>query len=381
MAGSSFDSSVIDSTGKTSTAAQVTLDDNAQEGVYPVTINSIGSYASGVATSNWAPANRSSTFELVVGGQPHTITTTDNTATGIASAINRQYGNLVQASVLNFSSTDTRIALQSASLGQQTIDLQTSSGTSLFQQNVSGSQAEYTVMNGQPVFTNSRSAEISPGVTINMVAATTNPINISVSRSDSALSSALSSFATAYNAVEDAVTAQHGQNAGPLQGNTILSTVSHVLSQISLFSAGNGPVNSIYNLGLELNANGNMNGHLTFNPFKLAAADIGGSSDVDAFLGNSGSTGFLQNAINLLNNLEAPTTGLVKSMESNLQTQLTNIGTSISTKQDAVTRMQTSLTAQMAKADALIAATEQQFNYLNSVYQAQQMETLQYTQL
>jgi len=381
MNGSSYDAMVTDSSGNESSAVQPSLSDSAQEGVYSMTVNSIGSYASGVTSSNWSPPASGGSYQIVLNGQSYAINTTDDTASGIAAAINQQYGDLVQASVLNYSPTDTRIALQATSLGPQTIDLQKSDNTSLFTQSVGGSQAEYTVTGGQPVFTNSRTVQISPGVNVTMQAPTSSPVNITVSRSDSALSDALSAFATAYNNVVDAVTSQHGQSAGPLQGNPILTTISNTLSQISLYSTPGGQVASLYNLGLELNANGTMNGHLTFNSFTLAGQDIGSSKDVDAFLGNSASSGFLQLATNLLNDLESPSTGLLKNAESSLQTQITNLGTTISTKQDQVTRLQTNLMNQMAKADALIAETEQQFSYLTDMFQAQQVEAQQYTGL
>jgi len=381
MDGSSFDASVTDASGNTSAAVQASLDDSAQEGVYSMTVNNIGSYAAGNTTGNWSPSSSSASYNLVLNGKSYAITTSDNSASGIANAINQEYGNVVQATVVNLSSTQTSIALQATSLGQQTLDLQNSSGQSLFSQNASGSQAEYTVTGGQPVFTNSRQVEISPGVTLTMDAPTTGAVNVTVSRSDSVLGDALSNFATAYNAVVDAVTSQHGQSAGPLQGNPILTTIANTLNQIGLYSSSSGSVSSLYNLGLELNANGNMNGHLTFNSFNLAAEDIQNSGDIDTFLGNSSSSGFLQTATNLLNDLSDPSTGLLTNAESNIQNQITDLGNTISTKQAQVSQLQTNLTNQMAQADALIAETEQQFNYMTEMFQAQQIEAMQYTQL
>jgi flagellar hook-associated protein 2 len=381
MYGSSYNSQVTDASGNDSSAVSVNLDDSAQEGVYGITVNSLGAYALGETTSNWSDQNTVDTFNLAIGGTTYPISTTDTTAAGVAAAINQQEGSLVQATVVNLSPTDTRIALQATSLGQQSLDLQSSDGTSLFDQSIPGSQAEYTVPGGSPVYTNSRSVEVSPGVTLTMQATTTAPLNITVSRSDTALGDAMSSFASAYNAVIDEINAQHGQSAGPLQGNPILTTITNTLRQISLYTASYGSVSSIYNLGLELNANGNMNGHLTFNSYTLAGADIQNSSDVTSFLGSSDGSGFLQFASNLINDLEAPSTGLLKNAESDVQTQISDLGTTISTKQDQVSQLQTNLTNQMSQADALIAETEQQFSYMNEMFQAQQLEMQSYTGL
>ena len=58
--------------------------------------------------------------------------------------------------------------------------------------------------------------------------------------------------------------------------------------------------------------------------------------------------------------------------------QITNIGNQITTKQNQVDRLQTTLTSQMAAADALISSMEQQYSYLSSMFQAQQVANQMY---
>jgi flagellar capping protein FliD len=70
--------------------------------------------------------------------------------------------------------------------------------------------------------------------------------------------------------------------------------------------------------------------------------------------------------------LEDPSAGLLKTAESDMQTQITNIGNQITTKQNQVDQLQTTLTNQMAAADAMISSMEQQYSYLTSMFQAQQ---------
>jgi hypothetical protein len=60
--------------------------------------------------------------------------------------------------------------------------------------------------------------------------------------------------------------------------------------------------------------------------------------------------------------LEDSTAGLLKTAESDLKTQITNVGNQISTKQNQVDQLQTTLTNQMAAADALIASMERQYS-------------------
>jgi flagellar hook-associated protein 2 len=377
MDGSSFAASY-----STSGIVTASLDDTAQEGVYPIEVQDIGSYASGTTDSDWGTPAAGSTFNLVVGGESYAISSTDTSATGIASAINSQYGNLVQATVLNAGSgttADTRISLQAVALGTQTLDIQTSSGTSLFGttgQTVAGSQAEYSVpgTGAASVYTDSRSVTISPGVTLTLQSASPgNEVDTTVSRPDSTLSTAISTFVNAYNAVATEVANQYGPNGqtpGPLEGNTTLQSIAETLSQIGTYGTSGGDVNSLENLGVDLGINGQM----TFTALNLASTDIENSSAVDAFLGNSTTSGFLEAATNAMTSLEDPTTGIVKNAESDLQTQIANIGTTISTKQAAVSTMATNLTNQMAQADALLSTTEQQYDYMNELFQAQQTE-------
>jgi flagellar hook-associated protein 2 len=200
-------------------------------------------------------------------------------------------------------------------------------------------------------------------------------VDTTVSRPDSTLSNALSSFTTAYNAVVDEVAKQHAQNtqaAGPLQGTSVLRSISQALSQVSTFSTPGGAVN-LKSLGLELDVNGD--GHFTFTSLNLAATDIGNAAAVEAFLGNGTSSGFLLTATNAISSLEDTTTGIVKNAETTLQTEITNIGNTIATKQAAVVTMTSNLENQMAQADALLSVSQQQYSYMNELFQAQQTET------
>jgi flagellar hook-associated protein 2 len=377
--GSSFTADVSDPT-----VVSATLADGAAEGVYPIEVDDIGSYASGATSSDWGTPASTATFNLKVNGKSYAISSSDTSAGGIATAINSQYGNLVQATVLNVgsgSTADTRISLQAASLGPETLDLQTSSGTSLFTQSVDGTQAEYSIpgTGAAPVYTDSPQVVISPGVTLTLLAADPgNPVDVTVTRPDSTLSSAISSFASAYNAVATEVANQYGPNGqtpGPLEGNSILQTISQALSQIGTYGTSSGDVNSLENLGLDLGVNGQM----TFTALTLAGTDIGNSSAVGAFLGNSATGGFLQAATNALNSLEDPTVGVVKTTETDLQSRITDLGNTISTKQAAVATMTTNLTNQMATADAALSTLEQQYSSINELFQAEQISEQELT--
>src|ERR1019366_8784978 len=121
LGGSSFLTSV-----SSPNVVDVSVGDGAQEGYYTMNVYSIGAYESSMSTANWnvpGVANKPTTFTLVVGNQNYSVTAADNSAQSVADAINANYGNLVQATTVNVSPTDTRIWLQSAALGQTTLDI------------------------------------------------------------------------------------------------------------------------------------------------------------------------------------------------------------------------------------------------------------------
>jgi flagellar hook-associated protein 2 len=367
VSGSSFNTDVSD---PNSLSANVS--DGATEGNYSVQIDSIGAYASSLTSSTWVDtAGSPQTYQLVVGGNSYNITPTDNSAASVVSAINSQEGNVVQATMVNVgssSSPDYRIALQNQSLGDSPVDLQLN-GTSLQTQQTQGALAEYEVNgSGLTVSSSSRTATISPGLTVDLLAQTSTPVNITVTRSSTALANALSGFVTAYNSAVDEVDAQRGQDAGPLQGQGIVFDLSQALGTIGTYT-GDGSFGGLASLGLTLGSDG----HFTFDESTLLGADLTNSSAVNSFLGSiEGDGGFLGSVNDTLNGLEDTNTGAIKTTEAAYETESTQMQNQITSGQAQVALLQTNLTNQMSAADSLIASMQSQYSYLTSVFQAEQ---------
>jgi flagellar hook-associated protein 2 len=371
MSGSSYQATISDTK-----AVSASLSDGVAEGVYSINVINPGSYASSLSTNAWDsaadPSGNPSTYSLVVGTQSYSFTPTDNSAATVASTINSQFGNMVNATAVNVGSAASpvyEISLQSTSLGPNTLDIQDSSGNSLqTQQQPPGEEAEYQVDNsGANVYSTSSTVTIATGLTVDLLAASSGPVDITVTRPTSALDSALSTFATAYNAAVDELDNQRGQTGGPLQGNTIVNSLSQALASISTYTSSDS-IGYLKNLGLELGTDG----HLTYTETTLMSTDFGNSSGVDTFLGSATGGGFLKAATDTMTSLEDPTTGLIKTTEADLTSQISALGTTISTKQTQVSNLQTQLQNQMAQADASIASMEQQYSYLNSMFSAMQ---------
>jgi flagellar capping protein FliD len=99
-------------------------------------------------------------------------------------------------------------------------------------------------------------------------------------------------------------------------------------------------------------------------------ADLSNPTNVTAFLGSATGGGFLKAATDAISSVEDPTTGLIPTMETSIQSQIDSTNSRISDKQDQVNQLQTNLQAQMAAADAAISSMEQQYSYLSSMFQA-----------
>jgi flagellar capping protein FliD len=104
----------------------------AVAGTYSIEVESAGAYASSLSASDWAGtgSDTGGTYNLVIGGTSYSIASTDGSASSVAAAINQQYGDQVQATVVNVGSDanpDQRISLQATALGAQTLDIQDAS--------------------------------------------------------------------------------------------------------------------------------------------------------------------------------------------------------------------------------------------------------------
>jgi flagellar hook-associated protein 2 len=364
VSGASFTPTVSDPTVLTASTS-----DGATEGNYSVLVSNAGAYSTSLSTSTWVDTTGAAqTYSLLVGGQTYSITPTDNSAASVASAINSQEGDNVQATVVNVGSSSTpdyRISLQSSTLDDDPVDLQLVSGTSLQTQQVTGQAAQYEVNgSGLTVTTNTPTVTISPGLTVDLLASSTTADNITVERSSTTLASALTNFTTAYNAAATEVTAQRGQNGGPLQGQSIVFDLSEALGTIGTYSSGTSAISGLTDLGFTLGTNG----QLTFDESTLLGSDLTNSAAIDSFLGSIAGGGFLQNVNTTLTGLVDPTSGEVTDAQTSMTAEISQIGTQITTQQAQVALLQSNLTSQASAADALISSMEQTYSYLSDLF-------------
>ncbi|HUI55979.1 MAG TPA: flagellar filament capping protein FliD [Bryobacteraceae bacterium] len=316
----------------------------------------------------------STTYTLWVNGQSYDLTPSGNTLEALASAINTS-GAGVQATIVNMGSNaspDYRLAVTSTSLNADTISLYDGTDTpdtgtnNLLGTLSTGHQAQYKVGgNSTTLYSTSSQITLAPGLTANIVSsAPGQSVSISVAADYSSLSNDLSNFATAYNSAVDALTQNRGQAGGALTGESIVLSLQEALSQVALYSNGSGTVQSLSDLGLNLDSTG----HISFDAGTFASAN---PAAVQQFLGDITSGGFLQAANDTLTGVADPTSGAIASDISSLQDEITNTNNEISDQQDQINTLQTNLSAQLTAADAAIAVLEQQKIFFADMFAVQ----------
>ncbi len=357
----------------------MTLDVKQAGGAFLQTHQTAATSRTAAAWSATADAAGSrSTYTLVAGSTKYSFTPADNSAASVAAAINGLFGGQVQASVVDLETggnPDYRISLQSKTGSSTTFDIQKATGTSFQHEQTAGALASYEInSSGVTNTSTTRSITISDGVTAQLRGNSGgSPVDITVTRSTSALSTALSGLADAYNAAVDEIGTQRGQSGGALAGQSVVTHLASLLSSISTYSSS-GQINGLEGLGLSLGTDG----HLTYNAFTLMSADLTSSTSVTAFLGSATGGGFLKNAINVLNSVEDPVSGLLKTSKTDMQSQIARLVITIAEKQTKVDALQIRLQNQMAAADALIASMEQRSSYFSNMFAAQQTANQMY---
>jgi flagellar hook-associated protein 2 len=212
---------------------------------------------------------------------------------------------------------------------------------------------------------NSDQVTLAPGLTATMLSA--NPgqaITITVASSDANLSSALSSFATAYNSAASALNTETGQNGGALAGQSLIYELQGAMRQMAQFTTATGSVKSLSDLGLTLGSDGT----LTFDGSQFSGMSASG---VQQFLGGLQSGGFLQVANNAVATFSDPTTGALTSQFNNISSEITSDDNQISNDQAKVAIIQTNLSQQLSAADAAIAVLQEQNTYFTNLFQTE----------
>jgi flagellar hook-associated protein 2 len=308
---------------------------------------------------------------LSLGGSSFNVTidSTNNTANGVAAAINSASGNPgITATVIN--GTDgAHLVLSSALTGAaNTIQVsQTGGGTALSSLTyTSGNTANYTQSaTGTPQdakfsiagisYTNSSNtiSNALTGVTLNLTGTTASSgaATLTVSSDTSTIATNIGSFVTAYNTMHSSLTSLGSYDAstgtaGPMLGDALLQGVQNQIRQTLNSMVGSSAYNTLASVGVTTNSDGS----LSLSSAKLATA--------------------LSTNVSAVTQLFSGTTGIATTLNTQLTSELASNGPvntrgqTLVTQENSLTQQQTDLNTRMA---ALSASLTQQFSSLNTL--------------
>jgi flagellar hook-associated protein 2 len=366
----------LGATVQNTSVASASLSPGASPASYTLEVQNLGSHSQSISSTglqtvtdpNAQDISSASSFTLTVNGTPTTVTPQTNSLQSLANAINGNTSLGVSASIVNVGgsgSPDYRLSLQSTALGN--VPIQLNDGTqNLLNSVATGSLATYMVDGlSTPISSNSDTITLAPGVSATLLGTNAgSPTTITVSQNTTAVQSALQTLATAYNAAADQLNRSYGQGANSLQGDSVLMNAKQALQTINGFTGTDGSPLSA--LGLDLDTSG----HLTFNASEFQATASNGFTALTQLLGDS-TSGFIGTATSAVQNLEDPTTGMIKSEEQQISTSLANLGTKINDQVNQINNFQQNLLAQLSNADAAIYGLQSQATYFQSLFAAQ----------
>jgi flagellar hook-associated protein 2 len=367
----SSDTKVVAATN-TSAAAPGTINLNVTRLASGLTQSS-RAYASS-AGSVLAGGATEATFELRKGGAasgtPITITSANNTLTGLRDAINGANAG-VTAAVVDVDGKGTQFKLvlssnETGSAGRVELVETTATGTGadlgLTALNVTGgdySQLDAALqVNGLPITRSSNNvSDAVAGMTFSLKG--TGAATVSVTANTSEVTQKLQSFVAAYNDVQDFIAAQYktdggGKPTGVLAGDPTLRTVQQQLREaVGAVAAGNG--GAFTNL-TQIGFGRDNDGRLTLDTAVLGDKLSKSQADVKALLvGKSvGGKGIAQSLYDSYNRLSDTLTGAVQTAITGYQNSVKSIDKSISEQLARIETMRNSLSRQFAAADAAI---------------------------
>jgi flagellar hook-associated protein 2 len=330
------------------------------------TETSLRTYADAEST----PVSQNGQMQLVVGSQSYKLNVSGsaNNLDGLAQAINSSDAGVTASVEGSVGAYALVLTAQGGPTTIQVNDLQNSGD--LISDTNQGSNAEFQI-NGisTPIIESTNNiSDVIPGVTFTLLNTTSGSqsVTLSLAPSSSQLASALKSFVNDYNTLVGDVTAQEGQNAGPLGGNLIINQISEAMQDLVMYfnPTSSTSIHSLSDLGVTFNDTGQMSfSSNTFN--SLSETQI---SDAFKFLGSSNS-GFAALASNFTQ-VSDPTTGTIETQINGYQSQITSLQSQVTNAEAYVTQVQQTATQQMEAADALVAELQQQQTNLDASIQS-----------
>lgn len=363
--------------------ATVTLGSTATAGSYSLAVTSLGSCSNAQSVAGLTQVTDPSTQNISASGS-YTLTVTVGSGTPSTTPISFSGGNLnvlaqavnesgagVEATVVDVGTSaapDYRLSLQSDQLGPVTMQLNDGTQDLLNPTGDTGTLATYSI-NGQQVSSDTDTVTLAPGLTAQLTGESDGAATVAVAADPTVIGNALEGLVSAYNTAMTELNNNRGQTDVALAGESIVYQLTDALQGLANYSAGSGGILSLAALGVEFSG---TTGQLSFNQSVFDSATSGPSSELTQFLGSAAGSGFLQMATNTMTGLLDPSSGLLTQQLNSVQAGITSTNAQIADKDAAVTQLQNTLTQQMAAADTMIYALQQQATEIQQMFTAEQ---------
>ncbi|MGH8261074.1 MAG: flagellar filament capping protein FliD, partial [Steroidobacteraceae bacterium] len=349
-----------------------TATSSAAPGVYGVTVSTLASaqqLVSSAVAGGSSTAIGTGTLQLTLGGTSFdvTIDSTNDTLSGIASAIVSASGNpgitatvltgsdgahLVLGSSLTGAANTIQVAETDG--GNALSSLTYASGSTNYTQSAAAQDASFSVAGVAYTSPSNTVTTALDGVTLDLLGTNAgSSANLTVSADTGTVESNISAFVSAYNtllgtlAPLDSFDSTTG-TAGPMMGDAVLSGARNELRQTlySVVNTGSSTYNSLASVGITTNNDGT----LSLNSATLSTA-----------LGTN---------YGAVNQLFSGTGGIASTLNTNITAELAtggpvaSRGTTLVDQENALTQQENNLNTQMT---ALSASLTQQYSALNSL--------------
>ena len=373
--GSSSDTSVVTLTSASSSAVA---------GTHTIVVNSLAATSSGYLDSiTNASDTLSGSISIQVGsGTAHIITlgSTDNTLSGLSSAINLA-GIGVTASVLTDTS-GSRLSLVSSTsgtAGDLTVTpslTDTSTSASLGYNTATAGANASLLVDGVGISSASNTVStVIPGITFQLLApspvtaGTAEQVQVEVLNDTTSVISAVGTLVSDYNAVISTINTQEGNTssgtAEPLFGSPTLTLLQEQLLGAINSSNSQGDISGLTTLGIKTNDDGT----LSVDSNALNAELNSDYSGVVSFFqnGNSWGTSFSTTLQNLGTSSVNGMLGLALSANSSNESSL---NADISREDMVISNQQISLTLELTSANEILQSIPANLNSVSELYSA-----------
>jgi flagellar hook-associated protein 2 len=379
-----FDATVADKSIATATTTS-----DAVAGQYSLLVKNLATSAT--LTSQPVASSTSTvgtgTLTIATGGASTSISidSSDDTLADIASAINSAPNNPgVTASIIT-SSDGARLVLSGTATGAVNAITVTQSGgdgglASLVYDPANGvtnltdtqdaKDASYSINGFAGTSASNVVSGAITGVTINLLGASAaaTPTTLSIAADTTGAQSAIDKFVTALNGVISSIQTLTGYDpstntAGVLNGNATLEAFQNQLEKVlsEVTSGGSGGVQSLTDLGITANTDGSY----SVDDTKLGNTLTASLSSVSNLLG--GTNGIATQLDKLVTSYTGPG-GLLASINTGLQTSLSNVAQQQASLTAELATYSATLTKEYNAMDTAVALLKQTQTYLNAEF-------------